>query len=167
IELPIKSSCREGLTVLAYFISTHVARIGLAGSALQAADSGYLTRRLVDVAQDVLVREEDCGTDRGLRVSSLKYGAELMDPLYDRLVGRTLCETVYHPETEEVIVESGALINEDKAAEIVNAGVEEVTIRSAFTCNTKHGVCKECYGRNLATGDEVEVGEAVGIIAAQ
>ncbi|HLR02491.1 MAG TPA: DNA-directed RNA polymerase subunit beta' [Virgibacillus sp.] len=167
IELPIKSSFREGLTVLEYFISTHGARKGLADTALKTADSGYLTRRLVDVAQDVIVREEDCGTDRGLKVSTLKYGSELIEPLYDRLVGRTLFETVYHPETEEVIVESGALINEDKATEIVNAGVEEVTIRSAFTCNTKHGVCKECYGRNLATGDEVEVGEAVGIIAAQ
>src|SRR5699024_7054733 len=130
-------------------------------------DSGYLTRRLVDVAQDVIVREEDCGTDRGLTVSTLKYGSELIEPLYDRLVGRTLFETVYHPETNEVIVESGIVITEDQAAEIVHAGVENVTIRSAFTCNTKHGVCKKCYGRNLATGDEVEVGEAVGIIAAQ
>ena len=167
IELPIKSSFREGLTVLEYFISTHVARKGLADTALKTADSGYLTRRLVDVAQDVIVREEDCGTDRGLKVTALKYGSELIEPLSDRLVGRTLFETVTHPETGEVIAESGIIITEDQAAEIVNAGVEEVTIRSAFTCNTKHGVCKHCYGRNLATGDDVEVGEAVGIIAAQ
>ncbi|WP_373894590.1 DNA-directed RNA polymerase subunit beta' [Virgibacillus natechei] len=167
IELPIKSSFREGLTVLEYFISTHGARKGLADTALKTADSGYLTRRLVDVAQDVIVREVECGTDRGLTVSTLSEGAELIEPLYDRLVGRTLFQTVKHPETGEVIVEKEDVMNEDQAKQIVDAGVEEVTIRSAFTCNTKHGVCQRCYGRNLATGDEVEVGEAVGIIAAQ
>src|SRR5690625_2848141 len=150
IELPIKSSFREGLTVLEYFISTHGARKGLADTALKTADSGYLTRRLVDVAQDVIVRETDCGTDRGLPVSELAVGAELIEPLIDRLIGRTLFETVKHPETDQVIVESDTVITEDQAKQIIEAGIEEVTIRSAFTCNTKHGVCKKCYGRNLA-----------------
>src|SRR5690625_5095946 len=167
IELPIKSSFREGLTVLEYFISTHGARKGLADTALKTADSGYLTRRLVDVAQDVIVREADCGTDRGLKVTTLTEGAELIEPLFDRLVGRTLFETIKNPETGEVIVEADEVISEDQAKQIVDAGVEEATIRSVFTCNTKHGVCNKCYGRNLATGDHVEVGEAVGIIAAQ
>src|SRR5699024_66767 len=133
----------------------------------KTAGSGYLTRRLVDVAQDVIVREEDCGTDRGLKVTALKYGSELIEPLSDRLVGRTLFETVKHPETDEVIAESGIIITEDQAAEIVNAGVEEVTLRSAFTCNTKDGVYTHRYGSNLVTGDDVEVSAAVGIIAAQ
>src|SRR5699024_1710994 len=167
IELPIKSSFREGLTVLEYFISTHGARKGLADTALKTADSGYLTRRLVDVAQDVIVREADCGTDRGASISALMVGAELIEPLLDRIVGRTAFETVKHRETGEVIVDENELISEDQAKAIVEAGIEEVTIRSVFNCNTKHGVCKKCYGRNLATGDEVEVGEAVGIIAAQ
>src|SRR5690625_2369773 len=167
IELPIKSSFREGLSVLEYFISTHGARKGLADTALKTADSGYLTRRLVDVAQDVIVREEDCGTDRGLKVTALMHGPELIEPLIDRLIGRTSFETVKHPETDAVIVEEGEMITEDQAKEIVEAGIEEVMIRSVFMCNTKHGVCQKCYGRNLATGDHVEVGEAVGIIAAQ
>ncbi|HLS08839.1 DNA-directed RNA polymerase subunit beta' [Lentibacillus sp.] len=167
MELPIKSSFREGLTVLEYFISTHGARKGLADTALKTADSGYLTRRLVDVAQDVIIREDDCGTDRGLTVSALKDDNEIIEPLLDRLIGRTAFENVRHPETGEVIAEKNAVMSEDQAKQIVEAGIEEVIIRSAFTCNTKHGVCKKCYGRNLATGDEVEVGEAVGIIAAQ
>ncbi|UOQ91405.1 DNA-directed RNA polymerase subunit beta' [Halobacillus shinanisalinarum] len=167
IELPIKSSFREGLTVLEYFISTHGARKGLADTALKTADSGYLTRRLVDVAQDVIVREDDCGTDRGLPVSSLREGTEMIEPLIDRLIGRTAFQTVKHPETGEILAQRNEVIFEDAAKQIVDSGVEKVVIRSAFTCNTKHGVCKKCYGRNLATGDEVEVGEAVGIIAAQ
>ena len=167
IELPIKSSFREGLTVLEYFISTHGARKGLADTALKTADSGYLTRRLVDVAQDVIVREDDCGTDRGLKVTSLMHGPEMIEPLIDRLIGRTAFETVKHPETGEVLVNKETIITEDQAKDIVDAGIEAVTIRSVFMCNTKHGVCQKCYGRNLATGDEVEVGEAVGIIAAQ
>ena len=167
IELPIKSSFREGLTVLEYFISTHGARKGLADTALKTADSGYLTRRLVDVAQDVIVREDDCGTDRGLKVAAIKEGSELIEGLYDRLVGRVAFKTVRHPETEEVLVRKNELIVEDIAKQIVDANVEEVTIRSVFTCDTGHGVCKKCYGRNLATGSDVEVGEAVGIIAAQ
>src|SRR5690625_3205345 len=167
IELPIKSSFREGLTVLEYFISTHGARKGLADTALKTADSGYLTRRLVDVAQDVIVREADCGTDRGQKVTTLTAGMEVIEPLIDRLIGRTSFETVKHPETKEVIVEKGEMISSLQAKEIVNAGIKEVKIRSVFMCNTKHGVCQKCYGRNLATGDNVEVGEAVGIIAAQ
>ncbi|MBU8791022.1 DNA-directed RNA polymerase subunit beta' [Oceanobacillus caeni] len=167
IELPIKSSFREGLTVLEYFISTHGALKGLADTALKTADSGYLTRRLVDVAQDVIIREEDCGTDRGLEVEALVDGTEVIEPLIDRLIGRTAFMTVKHPETGKVIVNKNELMTEDQAKEIVEAGIEKVTIRSAFTCNTKHGVCQKCYGRNLATGSDVEVGEAVGIIAAQ
>jgi DNA-directed RNA polymerase subunit beta' len=167
IELPIKSSFREGLTVLEYFISTHGARKGLADTALKTADSGYLTRRLVDVAQDVIVREDDCGTDRGLFIKSLKDGTEVIEPLDERLIGRYARKAIKHPETKAVIVPENGLITEDLAVEVTEAGIEEVWIRSAFTCNTRHGVCKKCYGRNLATGQEVEVGEAVGIIAAQ
>lgn len=167
IELPIKSSFREGLTVLEYFISTHGARKGLADTALKTADSGYLTRRLVDVAQDVIVRQDDCGTDRGLLIGAIKEGNEVIESLYDRLVGRFARKTVKHPETGEVLVSENQLITEDIAHIVENSGVETVNIRSAFTCNTRHGVCKKCYGRNLATGTDVEVGEAVGIIAAQ
>lgn len=167
IELPIKSSFREGLTVLEYFISTHGARKGLADTALKTADSGYLTRRLVDVAQDVIVREDDCGTDRGLLIRAITEGTEVIEPLYDRLVGRYMRKTLRHPETGAVLAVENDLITEDLAREIEEAGIEEVMIRSAFTCNTRHGICKKCYGRNLATGSEVEVGEAVGIIAAQ
>ncbi|GLC89975.1 DNA-directed RNA polymerase subunit beta' [Lysinibacillus piscis] len=167
IELPIKSSFREGLTVLEYFISTHGARKGLADTALKTADSGYLTRRLVDVAQDVIVREDDCGTDRGLTIGALMEGTELIEALDERIVGRHTKKTILHPTTGEVILAKDGLIDQDVARAIIDAGIEEVTIRSAFTCNTKHGVCKKCYGMNLATGEEVEVGEAVGIIAAQ
>ncbi|MBB5181741.1 DNA-directed RNA polymerase subunit beta' [Planomicrobium koreense] len=167
IELPIKSSFREGLTVLEYFISTHGARKGLADTALKTADSGYLTRRLVDVAQDAIVRENDCGTDRGLLVGALMEGSEVIEELDERILGRHAKKTIRHPETKEVIVAKDELITQDLTRLIVEAGIKEVTIRSAFTCNTKHGVCKKCYGTNLATGDEVEVGEAVGIIAAQ
>ncbi|MGE7919209.1 DNA-directed RNA polymerase subunit beta' [Viridibacillus sp. NPDC093762] len=167
IELPIKSSFREGLTVLEYFISTHGARKGLTDTALKTADSGYLTRRLVDVAQDVIVREDDCGTDRGLTIGSLKEGTEVIEALEERILGRYVKKTIRHPETNEVMVERNALVTPELARKVIEAGIEEVTIRSAFTCNTKHGVCKKCYGMNLATGDKVEVGEAVGIIAAQ
>ncbi|UOB20418.1 DNA-directed RNA polymerase subunit beta' [Macrococcus armenti] len=167
IELPIKSSFREGLTVLEYFISTHGARKGLADTALKTADSGYLTRRLVDVAQDVIVREPDCGTDRGLLVSAIREGSELIEPFIERLEGRYSRETVRHPETKEILVKSNELITPEIAKLIVDAGIEEMHIRSAFTCNTRHGVCEKCYGKNLATGEKVEVGEAVGTIAAQ
>jgi DNA-directed RNA polymerase subunit beta' len=167
IELPIKSSFREGLTVLEYFISTHGARKGLADTALKTADSGYLTRRLVDVAQDVIVRDDDCGTDRGLHIAALRDGTEIIESLEERLIGRYARKAIRNPETKEVMVRENELITEDLATEVVSAGVEDVWIRSAFTCNSRHGVCKKCYGRNLATGQEVEVGEAVGIIAAQ
>ncbi|MBA4549369.1 DNA-directed RNA polymerase subunit beta' [Thermoactinomyces intermedius] len=167
IEQPIRTNFREGLTVLEYFISTHGARKGLADTALRTADSGYLTRRLVDVAQDVIVREDDCGTDKGISVTKLAEGNEVIEELYDRIVGRVAFQTVRHPETGEVIVRRNELIDEDIAKEIVDAGIEEVVIRSVLTCRTRHGVCKKCYGRNLALGTPVEVGEAVGIIAAQ
>lgn len=167
IELPITSSFREGLTVLEYFISTHGARKGLADTALKTADSGYLTRRLVDVAQDVIVREEDCGTDRGLLVSDIKEGTEMIEPFIERIEGRYAKETIRHPETGNVIIRPDELITPDIAKEITDAGIEEMYIRSAFTCNTRHGVCEKCYGKNLATGEKVEVGEAVGTIAAQ
>ena len=167
IELPITSSFREGLTVLEYFISTHGARKGLADTALKTADSGYLTRRLVDVAQDVIVREEDCGTDRGLLVSDIKEGTEMIEPFIERIEGRYSKETVRHPETDKVIIRPDELITPEIAKEITDAGIEEMYIRSAFTCNTRHGVCEKCYGKNLATGEKVEVGEAVGTIAAQ
>ncbi|MBN6756458.1 MULTISPECIES: DNA-directed RNA polymerase subunit beta' [Staphylococcus] len=167
IELPITSSFREGLTVLEYFISTHGARKGLADTALKTADSGYLTRRLVDVAQDVIVREEDCGTDRGLLVSDIKEGTEMIEPFIERIEGRYSKETIRHPETNEVIVNPDELVTAEIAKKITDAGIEEMYIRSAFTCNTRHGVCEKCYGKNLATGEKVEVGEAVGTIAAQ
>ncbi|HDA2484720.1 TPA: DNA-directed RNA polymerase subunit beta' [Staphylococcus aureus] len=167
IELPITSSFREGLTVLEYFISTHGARKGLADTALKTADSGYLTRRLVDVAQDVIVREEDCGTDRGLLVSDIKEGTETIEPFIERIEGRYSKETIRHPETDEIIIRPDELITPEIAKKITDAGIEQMYIRSAFTCNARHGVCEKCYGKNLATGEKVEVGEAVGTIAAQ
>lgn len=167
IELPIKSNFREGLTVLEYFISTHGARKGLADTALRTADSGYLTRRLVDVAQDVIVREDDCGTDKGFSVSKIQDGKEVIEDLYDRIEGRYAFETVRHPKTGEVIVNRSELIDSNKADAIIDAGVEKLQIRSVLSCRARHGVCKICYGRNLATGKHVEIGEAVGIIAAQ
>ncbi|HCZ3679865.1 TPA: DNA-directed RNA polymerase subunit beta' [Staphylococcus aureus] len=167
IELPITSSFREGLTVLEYFISTHGARKGLADTALKTADSGYLTRRLVDVAQDVIVREEDCSTDRGLLVSDIKEGTEMIEPFIERIEGRYSKETIHHPETDEIIIRPDELITPEIAKKITDAGIEQMYIRSAFTCNARHGVCEKCYGKNLATGEKVEVGEAVGTIAAQ
>jgi DNA-directed RNA polymerase subunit beta' len=167
IELPIKSNFREGLTVLEYFLSTHGARKGLADTALRTADSGYLTRRLVDVAQDVIVREEDCGTDKGFSVAKIQDGKEVIEDLYDRIEGRYCFETVRHPQTGEIIVNRNELIDSDKASAIIEAGVEKLQIRSVLSCRARHGVCKTCYGRNLATGNHVEIGEAVGIIAAQ
>ncbi|HEK6220408.1 DNA-directed RNA polymerase subunit beta' [Staphylococcus aureus] len=167
IELPITSSFREGLTVLEYFISTHGARKGLADTALKTADSGYLTRRLVDVAQDVIVREEDCGTDRGLLVSDIKEGTEMIEPFIERIEGRYSKETIRHPETDKIIIRPDELITPEIAKKITDAGIEQMYIRSAFTCNARHGVCEKCYGKNLATGEKVEVGEAVGTIAAQ
>ena len=167
MELPIVSNFREGLTVLEMFISTHGARKGMTDTALKTADSGYLTRRLVDVAQDVIIRETDCGTDRGLNIRAMKEGNEIIETLEERMLGRYTRKTVTHPETGAVIIGENEIITEDIGKQIVEAGIEQITIRSVFTCNTKHGVCKHCYGRNLATGSEAEVGEAVGTIAAQ
>ncbi|MBF0780645.1 MULTISPECIES: DNA-directed RNA polymerase subunit beta' [unclassified Granulicatella] len=167
MELPITSNFREGLSVLEMFSSTHGARKGMTDTALKTADSGYLTRRLVDVAQDVIIRETDCGTDRGLTISAIKEGSEVIESLEERLIGRYAKRSIKHPQTHEIIVPANTMISEDDARRVSEAGIEEVTIRSVFTCNTRHGVCKHCYGRNLATGSDVEVGEAVGIIAAQ
>ncbi len=167
MELPIIANFREGLSVLEMFFSTHGARKGMTDTALKTADSGYMTRRLVDVAQDVIVREEDCGTDRGLDVAAIMNGNEVIEPLYDRILGRFAQKEVVDPTTGEVIVKHNEMITEDKAKQIVEAGVQTVNIRSVFTCNTEHGVCVRCYGRNMATGEVVEVGEAVGTVAAQ
>ncbi len=169
MEIPIKSSFREGLTVSEFFTSTHGARKGLADTAIRTAESGYLTRRLVDVAQDVIVDMDDCGTDRGFIVETIvntKDNSTIV-PLYDRLVGRNAKNDIVNPTTGKIIVEGGELITEDTALLIVQAGIEKVEIRSIFGCNSKNGVCRKCYGRNLATGMEVEIGESVGIMAAQ
>ena len=167
IEIPIKANFREGLTVLEYFISTHGARKGLTDTALRTADSGYLTRRLVDVSQDVIIREDDCGTDDGIIAAAIKDGNEVIEKLKDRLVGRTVCENVTNPETGELIAEKGETLSASKADQIVDAGVEKVKIRSVLKCRSKVGVCAKCYGHNLANGELVNAGEAVGIIAAQ
>ncbi|WP_277988195.1 DNA-directed RNA polymerase subunit beta' [Vagococcus fluvialis] len=167
MELPIVSNFREGLTVLEMFISTHGARKGMTDTALKTADSGYLTRRLVDVAQDVIIRETDCGTDRGLDIKAIREGNEIIETLEERMLGRYTRKSVINPETGAKIIGANEIITEDIVKEITDAGIEEISIRSVYTCNTKHGVCKHCYGRNLATGSEVEVGEAVGTIAAQ
>ncbi|WP_418791413.1 DNA-directed RNA polymerase subunit beta' [Phosphitispora sp. TUW77] len=167
IDLPIKANFREGLTVLEYFISTHGARKGLADTALRTADSGYLTRRLVDVAQDVIVREDDCGTTNGIEVEEIKDGNESIEKLEDRIIGRASAERIVDPQTKELIIEADQEISESKAIRIIEAGITKVRIRSVLTCKTRYGVCKKCYGRNLATGRQVDIGEAVGIIAAQ
>ncbi len=167
IESPIIASFREGLSVLEYFISTHGARKGLADTALKTADAGYLTRRLVDVAHDVVVTMEDCGTIMGLHVGDLKEGEEIIQPLRDRILGRVTSEEIYDPLTGEVIVEEGKLIDEETADLIISKGVDTVGIRSVLTCEAERGVCAKCYGRNLALGTMVDVGEAVGIMAAQ
>ncbi|MDF9825556.1 DNA-directed RNA polymerase subunit beta' [Breznakia sp. PF5-3] len=169
IEVPIYSSFREGLNVSEFFTSTHGVRKGLTDTALKTAESGYLTRRLVDVAQDVVVKEEDCGTDRGYWVEEIRDRKQdsLVESMFDRLVGRYAKDAVYHPETKALLVDADEFIDEDKAQEIIDAGVKGMFIRSAFTCQSIHGVCKKCYGRNMATGKVVEVGESVGIMAAQ
>ena len=168
VELPVKANFREGLTVLEYFLSTHGTRKGLADTALRTANSGYLTRRLVDVAQDVIVREDDCGTTAGItwREERDEYG-NVVEPLKPHIAGRTSLYDIKDPRTGEVIVYANEMIDEDTADRILEAGITEVTIRSALTCRTRFGVCRLCYGRNLATGRMVDVGEAVGIIAAQ
>ena len=167
-EIPVISNFKEGLTVLELFMSTHGARKGMTDTAVKTAQSGYLTRRLVDVAQDVIIREDDCGTDRGITAKAIvDKDAGLIESLYDRLVGRFTNRTVRDPQTGEVICPKGVLMDEQMAQKIVDAGVQEVQIRSILTCNTSHGICRKCYGRNLATAEEVEIGEAVGTVAAQ
>ena len=168
VEIPIKSSFRDGLSVSEFFLSTHGARKGSADTALKTADSGYMTRRLVDVSQDLIIREEDCGTIQGVTVCEFtdeKNG--VIEPLYDRIVGRYTNKKVINPETKDVIIDKNALITESIADKIVKAGIKEVEIRTVLTCKTDHGVCRHCYGVNLATGNMVEIGEAVGIMAAQ
>ncbi len=167
IDIPIRANFREGLTVLEFFISTHGARKGLADTALRTADSGYLTRRLVDVAQDVIVREMDCGTNESIYVTAIKDDGEMLEPLRERLVGRVSAEDVTHPETGEILVARDQMINESTAIQIEKVGIKGINVRSVLTCSTRHGVCSLCYGRNLATGNIVDIGEAVGIIAAQ
>src|SRR5690348_16501431 len=167
IETPITANFREGLNVLQYFISTHGARKGLADTALKTADSGYLTRRLVDVAQDVIISEDDCGTLRGISASAIVEGGEEIESLRDRIVGRTALEEVVDPIEGNPIVEANQEIDEDLSSEIQRSGVQRVRIRSVLTCESRRGCCIKCYGRNLATGRPVEIGEAVGVIAAQ
>ena len=167
LEIPIRANFREGLNVLEYFISTHGARKGLADTALRTADSGYLTRRLVDVSQDVIVRELDCGTRKGIEVGDIKDGSEIIEGLAERLVGRYTVEPIVNPETGEIIIEGDKKITDDEAERVVKAGIKKVKIRSMLTCHSEYGVCAKCYGANLATNEDVNVGEAVGIIAAQ
>jgi DNA-directed RNA polymerase subunit beta' len=167
IDLPIKANFSEGLTVLEYFISTHGARKGLADTALRTADSGYLTRRLVDVSQDVIVREEDCASKAGIWVSGISEARSQTEPLFERIAGRYAAGEVTHPKTGEVIVKDNEEITDDAARAIIGSGLEQVRVRSVLTCHCREGVCRHCYGRNLATNKVVEIGEAVGVIAAQ
>src|SRR5712691_9766805 len=167
IDLPIKANFSEGLTVLEYFISTHGARKGLADTALRTADSGYLTRRLVDVAQDVIVRTEDCGTTSGIWVTDISEERALTEPLFERIAGRVAAAAVLDPNTQEPLVKEGTEISDIQARHLIQAGVAQVKVRSVLTCQAREGVCRLCYGRNLATGKLVEIGEAVGVIAAQ
>ena len=167
IENPILANFKEGLSVLEYFISTHGARKGLADTALKTADAGYLTRRLVDVSQDVIINEEDCGTLRGLQASAIKKNEEVVESLYERILGRTTVHDVYHPLTGKLIIAAGEELTEEISQEIADSPIEQVEIRSVLTCESKRGVCAKCYGRNLSTGRMVQKGEAVGVIAAQ
>ena len=167
IEIPIRANYREGLNILEYFISSRGARKGLADTALRTADSGYLTRRLVDVSQEVIIREQDCGTHEGIVVHDIREGNEMIEPMSERLIGRYSVEDVLHPETGELLVSKDKMMDEDDAKKIVNAGITELKLRSILNCEAKHGVCAKCYGSNLATGKPVHVGEAVGVIAAQ
>jgi DNA-directed RNA polymerase subunit beta' len=167
IENPILSNFKEGLSVLEYFISTHGARKGLADTALKTADAGYLTRRLVDVSQDVIISERDCGTLRGLTNTALKKNEEIVETLHDRILGRVALHDIYHPQTAELIIKAGDEITEKIAKQIEESPIDSVEIRSVLTCEAKKGVCAKCYGRNLASGLMVQKGEAVGVIAAQ
>jgi DNA-directed RNA polymerase subunit beta' len=167
IETPIKANFRDGLNVLQYFISTHGARKGLADTALKTANSGYLTRRLVDVTQDLVVTEDDCGTVEGLVTKALVKGGEVVEPLHDRILGRTTALDIIHPETQEVVYPAGTLLTEDEVEKIDALGVDEVKVRTALTCDTRYGICAKCYGRDLGRGKLISMGEAVGVIAAQ
>ena len=167
VEIPIKANFREGLDPLEYFVSSHGGRKGLADTALRTADSGYLTRRLVDVSQDIIVREPDCGTNEGIIVKDIKDGNQVLEPLAERLVGRYPLEDIIDPKTKEVIVDKDTMMNDEIANKIVDAGITEVKVRSSLCCRTAHGVCAKCYGMGLATREEVNIGEPVGIIAAQ
>ncbi|HBM75777.1 MAG TPA: DNA-directed RNA polymerase subunit beta' [Clostridiaceae bacterium] len=167
IELPIKASFRDGLNVLEYFISTHGARKGLADTALRTADSGYLTRRLVDVSQDVIIREEDCGTDKGVWVSDIREGNEIIESFKDRIIGRYLAADITDPKTGEAIAEKNQFVTEALATKLIKAGIKKAYIRTVLTCRCRYGICSKCYGANLATGQRADIGEAVGIIAAQ
>ncbi len=167
IETPITANFREGLNVLQYFISTHGARKGLADTALKTANSGYLTRRLVDVTQDLVITEEDCGTSNGYSMKALVEGGEVIEPLGDRILGRVLVDDLINPDTQEVIIFSGTLLNEDLIEEIERLGIDEVKVRTPLICETRHGLCGRCYGRDLGRGSSVNLGEAVGVIAAQ
>jgi DNA-directed RNA polymerase subunit beta' len=167
IETPITANFREGLNVLQYFISTHGARKGLADTALKTANSGYLTRRLVDVTQDLVVTEHDCGTTNGQLMRAIVEGGEVIESLRDRILGRTAIEDVLNPETRAVLVKAGVMLDEDIIDEIEAAGVDEVKVRTALNCETRFGLCAMCYGRDLGRGGLVNNGEAVGVIAAQ
>jgi DNA-directed RNA polymerase subunit beta' len=167
IETPITANFREGLNVLQYFISTHGARKGLADTALKTANSGYLTRRLVDVTQDLVVTEEDCGTSNGTLMRAIVEGGEVIESLRDRILGRTAAEEVLHPETRAVMAQPGQMLDEDLIEELEAAGVDEVKVRTALTCETRFGLCAKCYGRDLGRGGLINLGEAVGVIAAQ
>jgi DNA-directed RNA polymerase subunit beta' len=167
IENPILSNFKEGLSILEYFISTHGARKGLADTALKTADAGYLTRRLVDVSQDVIVNEEDCGTLRGLEVNPLKKNDEIVESLSDRIEGRGSLNDVYHPLTEEIILQANEPITSKLAIAVEKSGIDSVQVRSALTCESTRGICAKCYGQSLSTLNKVQIGEAVGVIAAQ
>ena len=167
IENPILSNFKEGLSILEYFISTHGARKGLADTALKTADAGYLTRRLVDVSQDVIVNEFDCGTLRGIEVKALKKNEEVVETIGERILGRVALNDIVDPSTNEILIEGGKLIDEKATTKIENTLISSVDVRSALTCETKRGICASCYGRNLATGKPVQIGEAVGVVAAQ
>ena len=167
VEIPIKSCFREGLDAIEYFIAAHGARKGLSDTALRTADSGYLTRRLVDVSQDIIVREQDCGTHDGIEVWDIKDGNQVVEKLEERLVGRYTLENIVNPETKELIVDTDTMITDKIAEEIVSSGIETVKVRSVIGCRTKHGVCAKCYGMGLATREKAQIGEAIGIIAAQ
>ena len=167
VEIPIKSCFREGLDALEYFISSHGARKGLSDTALRTADSGYLTRRLVDVSQDIIVREHDCGTHDGLMLEDIKDGNQVVEKLEERLEGRYVVEDIKNPETGELIVDTNTMITKAIAKQIVDSGIKQVVVRSVIACRSKHGVCQKCYGMGLARREEVSIGESVGIIAAQ